>query len=73
MTKTVAIASEIRELQAEMAKAEKLIASYPQYPSLLVDHGSLRKRQEKLQKLFAQEAGVDFVDVCNRGSAVPTN
>jgi hypothetical protein len=50
-----------------MAMVEKLVSAYPQYPSLLVDHGSLRKRQESLEKSFAQEAALNFIDVCNYG------
>ncbi len=67
MTKIVAIASEIREIQAEMARVEKLVAENPQYPSLLIDHGSLLKRQEKLKRSFAREAANKFIDVCNYG------
>jgi hypothetical protein len=65
MTEHVAIAVELREIEAELSQVTKLIAKHPEYPSLLVDHDSLLKRQVDLQKAFAKATSDNLIDVCN--------
>lgn len=64
MTKLTSTLTELRELQAEIARVDELIAKHPDYPSLLLDRDSLLKRQNGLEAVFAEISDREMIDVC---------
>jgi hypothetical protein len=70
MTQLSDTLNELRELHAEIARVDDLIAKHPQYESLLVDRDSLLKRQRTLEHIFDALTDEQMIDVC-RYSFVP--
>jgi hypothetical protein len=70
MTQLTETLVELREIEAEIARVDHLIAQHPQYESLLVDRDSLLKRQNSLEVAFATLADHEMIDVC-RYSFIP--
>jgi hypothetical protein len=70
MTQLTDTLSELREIQAEIARVDSLIAQHPNYESLLIDRDSLLKRQSSLEQQFAALADEQMIDVC-RYSFIP--
>lgn len=70
MTELSSTIIELRELEAEIARVDDLIAQHPQYESLSVDRASLVKRQSNLESVFDRLTDAQLIDVC-RYSFVP--
>ena len=56
-TRFVATLTELRNIEAEIARVDDLITRHPEYESLLLDRDSLIKQQSSLERNVASEAG----------------
>lgn len=64
MTRFVATLTELRNIEAEIARVDDLITRHPEYESLLLDRDSLIKQQSSLERIFSSLADEEMVDVC---------